>query len=107
MAATTFASLDEVRATVGRPLGTSDWVEVDQARVDRFAEATGDRQWIHVDVARARRESPFGGPIAHGSDLVACDEVRGGIQTTIRVTVEVEGGDKPVCVVDALSRWLA
>jgi acyl dehydratase len=51
---------------VGRELGASDWVAVDQDRIDRFAACTGDRQWIHVDVERARRESPFGGPIAHG-----------------------------------------
>ena len=51
---------------VGRELGASDWVAVDQDRIDAFAACTGDRQWIHVDVERARRESPFGGPIAHG-----------------------------------------
>jgi acyl dehydratase len=51
---------------VGRELGTSNWVVVDQARIDQFAACTGDRQWIHVDVDRARREGPFGGPIAHG-----------------------------------------
>jgi len=51
---------------VGRELGASDWVAVDQDHIDRFAACTGDRQWIHVDVERARRESPFGGPIAHG-----------------------------------------
>jgi acyl dehydratase len=51
---------------VGREFGASKWVTVDQDRIDRFADCTGDRQWIHVDVARARRESPFGGPIAHG-----------------------------------------
>jgi acyl dehydratase len=51
---------------VGRELGPSGWVAVDQDRIDAFAACTGDRQWIHVDVARARRESPFGGPIAHG-----------------------------------------
>lgn len=51
---------------VGRELGASDWVVVDQDRIDAFAACTGDRQWIHVDVGRARRESPFGGPIAHG-----------------------------------------
>jgi acyl dehydratase len=50
----------------GRELGTSDWTAVDQERIDRFAECTGDRQWIHVDVERAKRESPFGAPIAHG-----------------------------------------
>ncbi|MEX3896201.1 MaoC family dehydratase [Paraburkholderia sp. BR10954] len=51
---------------VGRELGISEWVVVDQARIDAFAHCTGDRQWIHVDVERARRESPFGGTIAHG-----------------------------------------
>jgi len=51
---------------VGQELGASDWVTVDQSRIDQFAACTGDRQWIHVDVARAKRESPFGGPIAHG-----------------------------------------
>ncbi|KAG8153824.1 MaoC family dehydratase [Burkholderia catarinensis] len=57
------ASIDDF---VGRELGVSDWLLVDQARIDAFAECTGDRQWIHVDVERARRESPFGGTIAHG-----------------------------------------
>ena len=51
---------------VGRELGVSDWLVVDQHRIDEFADCTGDRQWIHVDVERAKRESPFGGPIAHG-----------------------------------------
>jgi acyl dehydratase len=51
---------------VGRELGETDWVTVDQDRIDQFAACTGDRQWIHVDVERAKRESPFGGPIAHG-----------------------------------------
>jgi acyl dehydratase len=51
---------------VGRELGASGWVAVDQECIDAFAACTGDRQWIHVDVARAKRESPFGGPIAHG-----------------------------------------
>jgi len=51
---------------VGTDLGVSNWVTIDQAQINAFAEATGDRQWIHVDVERARRESPFGGTIAHG-----------------------------------------
>ena len=50
----------------GREIGVSDWVEVDQHKIDEFADCTGDRQWIHVDVERARRESPYGGTIAHG-----------------------------------------
>lgn len=157
MAQTVFTNLDELRAAVGKPLGTSDWVEVTQQQVDRFADATGDRQWIHVEVERARRESPYGGPIAHGllvlsltnlllpqivevrgvsagvnygtgrvrfpapvpvpssvrgsAELTDCSEVSGGLQTTMRITVEVDAtgngipGDKPACVVDALSRW--
>jgi len=58
--------MSTVPAFVGRELGTSDWIAVDQDRIDRFADCTGDRQWIHVDVERTRRESPFGAPIAHG-----------------------------------------
>jgi acyl dehydratase len=153
MAQTVFESLDEVRAAVGTKLGTSDWIEVTQDQVDLFANATGDHQWIHVDVERATRESPFGGPIAHGyltlslsnlvlpqivevrgaslgvnygtgkvrfpapvpvgsrvrgtAELVACDEIAGGVQTTIVITMEVEGGTKPACVVESVSRWLA
>jgi acyl dehydratase len=57
---------DELKAKVGEQLGYSDWVEITQERVNQFAEATGDHQWIHVDVERAKKESPFGGPIAHG-----------------------------------------
>ena len=144
--------LDAVRAAVGEHLGVSDWVEIDQARVNQFADATGDHQWIHVDVERARAEPPFGGPITHGYltlaltnmllptvvevrgvsmgvnygcgkvrfpapvlvgsrvrisvDLTAVDEVSGGVQTTMLVTVEIEGGTKPACVVESLSRWL-
>ena len=61
----TFSTLEEVAAAAGEDLGSSDWVVVDQERVDRFADATGDHQWIHVDVERANA-GPFGGPIAHG-----------------------------------------
>jgi acyl dehydratase len=150
---TVFESLDEVRAAVGRHLGWSDWLTIDQARVDLFAEATGDHQWIHVDPERAARESPFGGPIAHGyltlalsnlflpqivevrgvsagvnygtgrvrfpapvpvgsrvragAELTAVDEVPGGVQTTMTITVEVDGAAKPACVIESLSRWLA
>jgi acyl dehydratase len=154
MATTVFGSLDELRAAEpGTALGVSDWIEVTQQQVDQFAEATGDHQWIHVDVERARRASPYGGPILHGyltlalsnlvlpqivevrgvslgvnygtgrvrfpapvpvgsrvrgrAELVGCDEVPGGVQTTIRITMEVEGGAKPACVVESLSRWVA
>ncbi|WP_370249660.1 MaoC family dehydratase [Nocardioides sp.] len=61
----TFTSLDDVAAAVGTELGTSEWLEIDQARVDTFADATGDHQWIHVDVERSAA-GPFGGTIAHG-----------------------------------------
>ncbi|MGY1735407.1 MaoC family dehydratase [Geodermatophilus sp. SYSU D00684] len=64
MATTT--TMAEVSGLLGRELGTSDWFEVTQDRVDTFADATGDHQWIHVDVERAKAESPYGGPIAHG-----------------------------------------
>jgi len=60
-----FTTLDEVAAASGEELGTSEWLTIEQDRVDRFAEATGDHQWIHVDVERAAT-GPFGGTIAHG-----------------------------------------
>ncbi|SNR46111.1 MaoC family dehydratase [Blastococcus mobilis] len=63
---TTTTTLAEVPALLGTELGSSDWHEVTQDHVNLFAEATGDHQWIHVDVERAKAESPFGGPIAHG-----------------------------------------
>jgi acyl dehydratase len=63
--ATTYATLAELAGHVGQPLGTSDWVLVDQARINAFADATGDHQWIHVDPERAAA-GPFGAPIAHG-----------------------------------------
>ena len=151
MAATVLDGLDAVREAVGTDLGTSDWLTVDQDRVDLFAEATGDDQWIHVDPERAARESPFGTTIAHGyltlaltnyllprivevrgismgvnygtnkvrfpapvpvgsrvrgrAELTDVTEVSGGVQTTMTVTVEIENGDKPACIVEALSRF--
>jgi acyl dehydratase len=66
MAQTTVDGVEGVQGLVGRHLGHSDWVPITQAQVDAFADATGDHQWIHVDPERAARESPFGGPIAHG-----------------------------------------
>jgi len=59
-------ALGTLREFVGRELGVSHWMSVDQERIDAFAACTGDHQWIHVDVERARRESPFGGTVAHG-----------------------------------------
>jgi acyl dehydratase len=150
---TTFATLDELRDAAGQHLGWTDWIDITQARVDQFADATGDHQWIHVDVARATAESPFGGPIAHGyltlalsnlflpellavpgasagvnygtgqvrfpspvpvgsrvrggAEITSVDEIAGGLQTTITITIQVEGQDKPACVIESLSRWLA
>ena len=59
-------SIDEAQALVGAELGVSDWMTIDQQRVNDFADVTGDHQWIHVDVERAKAESPYGAPIAHG-----------------------------------------
>lgn len=145
-----FDSADNVLAAVGQTLGHSDWLTITQERVNTFADATDDHQWIHVDPARAAA-GPFGACIAHGYltlSLVSrflpeivevrmkmgvnygCEKVRfpspvrvgsrlrgvgqllaaertkdGGVQATIRVTVEVEGSDKPACVADTLSRY--
>ena len=66
MAQTTVAGVEGVQGLVGQHLGHSDWVTISQEQVNQFAEATGDHQWIHVDPERAKKESPFGGPIAHG-----------------------------------------
>lgn len=63
MAEITVANISEF---VGRELGVSDWLTVDQAMINQFAECSGDRQWIHIDVERAKRESPYRAPIAHG-----------------------------------------
>jgi acyl dehydratase len=59
-------TLAGLKDRIGQELGVSGWVAIDQARIDAFASCTGDQQWIHVDVERAKRESPFRGPIAHG-----------------------------------------
>lgn len=145
-----FASLDELRAAVGENLGPSDWLEIDQKRIDLFADATGDHQWIHVDPEKAAA-GPFGTTIAHGyltlsllpvlvpqlmrvdnvkmginygvnkvrfpatvpvgsrlratATIAEVTEVSGGVQLTTTVTVERDGGDKPVCVAETVSRF--
>ncbi|WP_411144110.1 MaoC family dehydratase [Streptomyces sp. x-80] len=145
-----FGSLDELRAAVGEDLGTSDWLEIDQQRIDLFAEATGDHQWIHVDPERAAA-GPFGTTIAHGyltlsllpalvpqlmrvdnvtmginygvnkvrfpatvpvgsrlrasARIAEVTEVPDGVQVATTVTVEREGGGKPVCVAETVSRF--
>ncbi|MFE5209239.1 MaoC family dehydratase [Streptomyces sp. NPDC056600] len=145
-----FTSPDELKAAVGEQLGHTDWVEVDQKRIDLFAEATGDHQWIHVDPAKAAR-GPFGTTIAHGyltlsllplfgpqliavegvkmgvnygtnkvrfpspvpvgsrlratATITNVEDVPGGVQLSLAFTVEREGGDKPVCVAESVSRY--
>ena len=64
--ATRIPGIPDLKSFIGKPLGSTDWVEVTQEQIDRFAEATGDHQWIHVDVERAAADSPFGQTIAHG-----------------------------------------
>ncbi len=66
MSKITIKNLDELKQWVGKEVAVSDWLQVDQDRIDRFADATGDHQWIHVDPVRAKAESPFGTTIAHG-----------------------------------------
>lgn len=147
----TFSSAAELLAAQGETLGTSDWVEITQERINTFADATGDHQWIHVDVEKAKAESPFGGPIAHGfltvsllpmlswqiwtvegtklavnygmnklrfpSPVPVGAKVRsaavltevtevggGGLQLVVSSTVEIEGGSKPACVAELVSR---
>jgi acyl dehydratase len=67
MAPLTVESIEELRGLIGKPLGPTDWVEVTQEDIDRFAEVSRDHQWIHTDPERAARESPFGTTIAHGN----------------------------------------
>ena len=148
---TTTTTIAELPSLKGQELGTSDWYEVTQDAVNLFADATGDHQWIHVDVERAKAESPFGGPIAHGFmtlslivplvsqtytitdakmgvnyglnkvrfpapvpvgskvrarvTLKDVEEVAGGLQNTFAVTIEREGGDKPVCIAEPVFRY--
>jgi acyl dehydratase len=153
MATTTTTTLSELPSFKGQVLGVSDWFEISQERVNTFADATGDHQWIHVDVERAKAESPFGGPIGHGfltlslfvpmwsqilrvtdvgmgvnyglnrvrfpapvpvgsrirltATLVDVEEVKGGLQVVAAGVIEREGGDKPVCVLESVTRLYA
>jgi acyl dehydratase len=144
-----YAHLQDLAALVGTEIGLSDWVAVEQPRIDLFAEATGDHQWIHLDAeraaqgpirhhggawlshaepaARAEQDGLCRGRRAHGHQLrpeqgalpgagekrarlrgrfrlTGFDPLPGGAQLTVEVTMEVEGGDKPVCVAESLSR---
>ena len=80
--------LDELRSLAGQEVGVSDWMPVTQEMINRFAEVSGDHQWIHVDVERARRETPFGSTIAHGFLTVSL------LSELSRRTVEVRGDYK-------------
>ena len=141
---------EQLTEQMGVKIGPTEWMTIDQARIDLFADATDDHQWIHVD-AEAAADGPFGATIAHGyltlslvnsfmPDLLTvtntsmgvnygCDKVRfpspvkvgsrvrgrgevvsvepagQGLQALVRVTVEIEGQDRPACVVDTLSRF--
>ena len=144
------ASLADLKNLVGQEIAVSDWLTITQERVQQFADATGDHQWIHLDVERSRAESPYGGTIAHGfltlsllpmlmasslqmSDvkmgvnyglnkvrfpapvpvgsrlrgrivLISVEDIAGGAQLIWQVTIEREGGDKPVCVAESITR---
>ena len=137
-------------SAVGQHLGYSDWLVIDQQRINQFAEATGDHQWIHVDETRAA-SGPFGKTIAHGyltlslanlflpqimqvdnismgvnygcekvrfpapvpvgsrvrggGEIISAEEVKGGVQVVVRMTIEIEGSDRPGCVIDTISRF--
>jgi acyl dehydratase len=71
MTPVTVTNVDELRRLVGTPIGPSGWREVTQQAVDDFSRISGDGQWIHTDPERAHRESPFGGPVAHGNLTLA------------------------------------
>jgi len=150
MANKTFHSAEEVIAAVNVPLGETEWLTVTQERVNTFADATDDHQWIHVDAVKAK-DGPFGAPIAHGYLTLSLaarfmpqlidvkmkmgvnyglDKVRfpspvkvgqrirgsgvivaveptkdGSLQSTLRLTVEIEGSAKPACIADTISRY--
>lgn len=134
----------------GALLGPTDWLLIDQDRVNGFAEVTGDHQWIHVDPDKAK-DGPFGGTIAHGyltmslanfflpdlievrgfshavnvgadrlrflspvkvgsriraaGEIMTVEEIKGAVQSVVRVTIEIEGSEKPACVIDTISRY--
>ena len=81
----TTTTMAELPGLVGTELGSSDWHEVTQEHVDEFAAATGDHQWIHVDVERAKAESPFGGPIAHGYLTLSLIPMLSGMRQGVKI----------------------
>jgi acyl dehydratase len=86
MAPVVVADLDELKNFVGREIGVSEWLEVTQERIQQFAEATEDRQWIHLDTERAKRESPYGMTIAHGFLTLSL------ISHLMKQAVHIQGG---------------
>lgn len=150
--ATVFEGLDALKKAAGTHLGKSEWLLIEQKRIDTFADATGDHQWIHVDAERAK-SGPFGATIAHGfltlalianflpqiidvrgismginyglekvrfpnpvrvgsrvrasADLATVEDVKGGVQAKIVITLEIEGQEKPACVAEKLVRYMA
>ena len=148
---TVLLGVEGIEAAVGRHLGYSEWLEMTQDRIDDFADATSDHQWIHTDPGRAAA-GPFGATIAHGcltlalsnfflpqivevqgvstginygtgkvrfpapvpsgsrlragAELIEAAPVAGGVQTTVLITIEIEGQAKPAAVIEALSRYL-
>lgn len=149
---TVFENPASLLSASGQHLGYSDWLEIDQRRIDLFAEATGDHQWIHVDPDRAAT-GPFGKTIAHGyltlslanlflpqlmqvenismgvnygcekvrfpapvpvgshvrggGEVLSVEEVKGGVQIVVRMTIEIRDSDRPACVIDTISRFFA
>lgn len=145
-----FTKPSELLEAVGEQLPASDWLTIDQQRINLFADATGDHQWIHVDPDKAK-DGPFGKCIAHGyltlslvnlflpqmigvqgismgvnvgcekirfpspvpvdsrirgvGEIVSAEEMKGGVQSVVRISVEIEGSDRPACVVDTISRY--
>jgi acyl dehydratase len=82
----TVESVDEIKALVGQELGVGDWLEITQDRVNQFADVTGDHQWIHVDVERAKA-SPLGGPIAHGFLTLSLIPLLGQVREGTRISL--------------------
>src|SRR3954454_22786600 len=160
MAPITVDGIEGLKEIVGQQIGPSEWREVTQDMINTFADVSGDHQWIHVDIERAKNESPFGGPIAHGNltlsiidgfreqlteakgfklgvnygwnkgripapapagsnlraqseaipayaEVLSVDDVGGGwFQALKQFSVEIEGGEKPVCVAESEARFL-
>jgi acyl dehydratase len=93
MAPLTISSIDELKELIGEPIGPSDWVEVTQEDINKFAEISRDDQWIHVDVERAKTESPFGTTVAHGNlTLSLIDGLRGKLMSQQGVKMGINYG---------------